>query len=764
MVSELVLPSTRVPANITGRRRTAWIVDETMRQITRICDATMPRKLYRPGRKAAYWWTDEIALLRRDCIRHRRKMYRARQRGNPNAQALTVTFKTARKTLTKAIKDSKKRCWRRLCDDIERDPWGLGYKIVTQKLGAFGPPELKDSETMDAIVGGLFPTHPVTEEAADYRDLAVPEFTETELLSASRSLKSGKAPGPDGIPAEILRRVSDLKPGLLLDMYNDSLRTGTFDDRWKTARLVLLYKGKGELTVPSSYRPLSLLDTSGKLFEALLRPRLAAATTAAGGLTDNQHGFRKGHSTIGAIREVTEAALGVKRICYGARPLVLLATLDVRNAFNSVRWSDILRALRRFGIPPYLTRVVKDYLRNRRITYDTKEGRTNRRITAGVAQGSILGPDFWNAVYDGLLRLEMPRNAFLIAYADDIAVVIVERDPELAQMTLNQVMRRVNDWMTQHGLSLALSKTELVLLTGQRIPTIIPMTVGTERTMTKGKVKYLGVTLDTKLTFWPHIEDVAGKAAVKVSSLSRLMANTYGPRQGKRRLLMATTHSILLYGAEVWADALGVRKYRKRLTDVQRQGALRVACAYRTVSAEAVLVVAGVIPIDLLAKERKRVYDRDIDVGRDAAAVEERGRTLTEWADRWTRDVTARWTRRLIGDLRPWTVRTFGEVDFYLTQLLTGHGYFRHYLFRRGKVRSKNCKYCGHDDDDVEHTFYDCPRWTEKRLELETKTGRLTPDNTVAAMLKDKDSWEAIATFVEATLRRKKADGCLEYE
>lgn len=759
-------PIEAVPDELTGRRKTERLVDETLKLTLRLCKASMPRKSTRQNKRATYWWSDEIAQVRRLCIQAKRRMYRARERNKPYVAALTIQYKTARKTLTNTIKNSKKRCWRQLCDEVDGDPWGLGYKIVTQRLGARGPPELKDATTMGRIVDGLFPNHPTRGEVTDANDRRdVPVFTEDELIEATASLKAGKAPGPDGVPGEVLRLMARLRPGILLDMYNECLKTGTVSTRWKTARLVLLSKGKGEPHMPSSYRPLSLLDTTGKVFELLLRPRLTEAIGAAGGLSDSQHGFRKGRSTIGAIRKVIETVRRTDDACHAARPLVILVTLDVRNAFNSARWVDILGALEdTLRIPPYLSRVLRDYLKDRHITYETEDGQVTRSITAGVAQGSILGPDLWNVTYDSLLRLEIPSNASLVAYADDVAAVIVERSADLAQLTLNQVMRRVDRWMTEHGLTLALDKTEVLMLTRRRVPTIIPVFVGTEHTETRGEVKYLGITLDTKLTFWPHIKRTAERAAAKVASLTRLMANTHGPKPSTRRLLMSTAHSILLYGAEVWADALTIKKYRKTMTYVQRQGALRIACAYRTVPAEAVLIVAGVIPIDLLAMERKRIYERDEQTERPDAARREREKTLTDWHARWTTEGSGRWTRRLIKDLRPWTERGFGEVNFYLTQFLTGHGYFRSYLHNMKRVQTPNCKYCGHVRDDVEHTFFTCDRWTVLRQQLEDRTGNITPDNIVGLMLRDEDCWTRIDTFVETVLRRKRDDGCLENE
>ncbi|XP_060534514.1 uncharacterized protein LOC132706933 [Cylas formicarius] len=109
------------------------------------------------------------------------------------------------------------------------------------------------------------------------------------------------------------------------------------------------------------------------------------------------------------------------------------------------------------------------------------------------------------------------------------------------------------------------------------------------------------------------------------------MANTRGPKQKTRQLLMTVTHSILLYGAEIWGGAMEVKKYRQAMLSVQRRGALRIACAYRTVPESAVLVIAGVIPIDLLALERKSVYERIMELGRARASKEPRNVTMDDW-------------------------------------------------------------------------------------------------------------------------------------
>lgn len=61
-----------------------------------------------------------------------------------------------------------------------------------------------------------------------------------------------------------------------------------------------------------------------------------------------------------------------------------------------------------------------------------------------MRKGSILRPDLWNIAYDGLLKPEMPEVVVLVRHADAIAVLVTTRVVELAQLTLNQAMRRIN--------------------------------------------------------------------------------------------------------------------------------------------------------------------------------------------------------------------------------------------------------------------------------------------------------------------------------
>lgn len=751
------LPENRPQTPGDKKARAESIAKQTMKLLTKACDTSMPVQKTKRNKRAMYWWNQEIADLRKKNLKLRREWQRAKSMQEKLAKA--VEQKAAKKELRYAINRSKAECWNKLREDTNQDPWGMGYKLVTKKLGGLQSPAALDTTTMNHIVETLFPAHP-KRLPRNYGEVQeVPLFQKNELQKVVHTLKNKKAPGPDRIPNEALKFVADKNSDLLLNMYNSCLEAGIFYDKWKEARLVLIDKGKGEPGTPSNYRPLCMLDTAGKVYEKLIKLRLTPAIEEGGGLSERQYGFRAGRSTIDAVQNVVEVMEKAENHNHHSRRIVLLVLLDVRNAFNTLRWEDVINAVEHtFQVPTYLLRVLGDYLNNRKLLFSTKEGQRSKDITSGAAQGSILGPDLWNIVYDSLLRMEMPEETRLVAYADDVAALIADRTIAGAQLKLNQVMRKIEWWMEERGLSLALQKTEIVVLTKKRIETILPLKVGEETVGTKKAAKYLGVTIDNRMNFAQQIKAGSEKAEKYVRHLSRLMANIGGPRASKRRLMMEVTNSILLYGAEVWGEKLEMESYRKHPASVQRRAALRIASAYRTVSEPAVLVIASVIPIVHLARERIEAYRAKRQIEADPPLETPREVTLRRWQTEWESEERGGWTSLLIPQVSPWVQRGHGEVNYYLTQLLSGHGYFKAYLMRMGKTDSDRCDFCPNEKDDPEHTFFKCERWKQLREELTSKIGPFSPRTIVPAMLKGPENWMAVTTFSEKLLKTKKSE------
>ena len=106
-------------------------------------------------------------------------------------------------------------------------------------------------------------------------------FTLEELKRAGGRLKANTAPGIDRVPNEILKEVIGAYPVILREAFNCCHRERKFFVDWKKQRLVLLRKGNKPLEDASSYRPICLLDTIGKLLEEMILQRTVSLKTSS---------------------------------------------------------------------------------------------------------------------------------------------------------------------------------------------------------------------------------------------------------------------------------------------------------------------------------------------------------------------------------------------------------------------------------------------------------------------------------------------------
>ncbi|KAJ8936067.1 hypothetical protein NQ318_015603 [Aromia moschata] len=107
---------------------------DLMKRVTQACDASMPRKHGINQRPSVHWWNDHISALRKECLRKRRISQRGYRR--PDSAELVADYKKARRSLNKAIKDSKRKCWMELINEVDKDPWGRPYKQQVEHVTA----------------------------------------------------------------------------------------------------------------------------------------------------------------------------------------------------------------------------------------------------------------------------------------------------------------------------------------------------------------------------------------------------------------------------------------------------------------------------------------------------------------------------------------------------------------------------------------------------------------------------------------------------
>ena len=186
-------------------------------------------------------------------------------------------------------------------------------------------------------------------------------FSPVEIESVLKSLKTGKATGPDGMNNRILRELSKELAVPFCSLFNQSIETDVFPQCWKVAHVCLIYKN-GDRSLPSNYRPVSLLCTPAKVTERVVFKHLYNHFIDNNIITPLQSGFIPGDSTTNQLTFLYDT------FCQAldAGKEVRVVFCDISKAFDRVWHADLLHKLQAAGVLGNLLRWFNSYLTNRK--------------------------------------------------------------------------------------------------------------------------------------------------------------------------------------------------------------------------------------------------------------------------------------------------------------------------------------------------------------------------------------------------------------
>ncbi|GFT71777.1 probable RNA-directed DNA polymerase from transposon X-element [Trichonephila clavipes] len=345
------------------------------------------------------------------------------------------------------------------------------------------------------------------------------------------------------------RNLDNLKIFDLKTLNYLSIRVEGYDDNWKEAIIFPINKLGKDPHLASSYRPISLLSTIGKLTESIILHRLKNFINENNILNPNQYGFTNKLSTLHPLLKLTEnISEGFqKKKSTGA------VFLDIQKAYDHVWINGLTFKLITFKIPHPLIHLIHSYLTNRFFRIRINETLSNEHSVFAVCpKGSLLGPLLFNLYINDIPDYSLTK---INLYADDIAIHATYKKLETFSFALNKHLLLLQNFYDKWKISINVEKSTAIIFTKkQSLPP--PIIIYNKQIPWSQEAKYLEIIFDTHLTWKQHIYYVRDKFRKIMFKLYPLNGrNSYLSIENKVLLYTAVMRPILAYASPVWGYA-----------------------------------------------------------------------------------------------------------------------------------------------------------------------------------------------------------------
>lgn len=393
--------------------------------------------------------------------------------------------------------------------------------------------------------------------------------TPKEIAKIIHNLKTRKAPGLDGINNIVLKRLPRKVIVLLTNTINAILRLNYFPSAWKTALVVAIPKPNKNPSLPSSYRPISLLSSLSKVTERIISSRLKLEIARTDIIPLTQFGFTAQHSTIHQLlRVLTDIT---DDMTLGKESALLL--LDSEKAFDSVWTHGLTYIMRQANMSIPICKLIHSFLTDRRIRVRVESYTAcPTTILSGVPQGSVLSPTLFN-IYTSQVISNLPRGVKLAAFADDLALYSSGTSNKRTLNRLQNGTHLLTNRLEKWKIKINTGKTEAIFFSNRRV-TPKTIKIRTKEVQFKDCIKYLGVHIDRKLLWAQHIDKINKAAKIKMGRFYNLLKSTTLSSKAKLLLYKSLIRPTMTYASPVWKT---VAKTHFQKLEVTQNKCLRLA-------------------------------------------------------------------------------------------------------------------------------------------------------------------------------------------
>ncbi|KAJ3453540.1 hypothetical protein MRS44_017787 [Fusarium solani] len=565
----------------------------------------------------------------RGLIRQRRSRISRHKKTLPLGFNQEVQF--AKRDFHRVVRRAKRLYWRNLIDSFSDSSSVFKAVRWLKSPGAFQPPPLQVGDVVyetqidkaNALRRAALERRTAEDDIQDpwievHPPRSIPFPPEISLEEAQyATLHTGNtSPGSDNITVKLLEAVWHIIGTHVRRLFQACLTIGHHPEPFREAEVVMIAKpGRRDLTKPRAWRPISLLSCLGKGLERLIARRLAWAAIHYQVLHPQQAGALPKRSATdlvtALIHDIEEA--------FARNKVATLVTMDIQGAFDTVMRNRLVLRLREQGWPDHLARWAGSFMggRSARVRYqDTVTA--SSPLQCGLPQGSPVSPILFLLYTEPIYRLSNPQSRF--GYADDTAILFtgdtVDETTAAASASIEEMIR----WGAANGVSFDPEKTEVMHFSRSKLRSSPAIRHGDVVKQPQSALRWLGIWLDSRLSFRVHVEKWAAKAKAVAYHLRGLANTKHGPLPSAvRSAVRACVEPVLLHGAEAWYPGTTRPRWNQpskdvpssnqhliqRMTEAMNQSMRAILPVWKTTPIAALHRESGIPPVAQLLEARR---------------------------------------------------------------------------------------------------------------------------------------------------------------
>ena len=614
---------------VMSNKKLDKMVQSLYKAINRALNKACPERPARSDADNLNWWNRTLDREAKTLNKQFKKAKRLR------TSTETLKLKNMRTRFKINCRKTKKRAWRKFtCNISKTDKMASLAKALQKKekrkLYTLRKPDGTMTEPGKETLQLLFQTHfpastplrkvqyrsvrfaNVQSQSAEIKDKYENWINLHYLNKAMKQFNKKKSPGPDGLKPIIFDHLPLNIKNLLLFIFKCCIHLHYTPKRWKDTKVIFIPKpGKDDYSLPKSFRPISLSNYFLKTLERLAGWKMDDALVNRP-IHPRQHGFTKGRSTESAISVTTnyiEKFLANNEHC-------LAAFLDISAAFDSIDIDHVRRSLLDHWGHPDMVDWYHNYLSHRNLYAELHQEEAACSTGVGFPQGGVCSARFWLIAFNKAIKIINNSLVEGTGYADDCCVLIGGTNQSHMVAQVQRVINKLIQWGSTCGLRFNHSKTVVVLFSKTNKTFHRHIRIDGNNIPYSSHVKYLGLTLDSKLSWTKHIKEKAIACKRFLFMVARITKDAYGPSPKIMRwAYLGIVRPMIAYGALCWAHVADKDPNDKILRNLNRAGMNTYSNFPRSSPTRTVEIITDTMPLSLFAQKvglSARIRLRDI--------------------------------------------------------------------------------------------------------------------------------------------------------